>query len=48
MNTKYLVKIKMGHNSDSTTDLYLKYEFNKEERKRVQSKLENELFKYVN
>lgn len=45
---KNKVKIKMGHNSDSTTDLYLKYEFNKEERQRVQSKLENELFKYVN
>ena len=45
---KNKVRIKMGHDLDSTTDLYLKYEFNKEERKRVQSKLENELFKYVN
>lgn len=45
---KNKVKTKMGHDSDSTTDLYLKYEFNKEERQRVQSKLEDELFKYVN
>nr|WP_252509901.1 site-specific integrase [Acinetobacter lwoffii] len=45
---KNKVRIMMGHSSDKTTDLYLKYDFNKEERRRVQSKLENELFKYVN